>query len=442
MNTPVYDFLIQYAERDPVRLHMPGHKGRFGAPALQRAMTLDLTEITGADSLFEAEGILAESERNAASLYGTAYTFYSCGGSTLCIQTMLLLMKQQGRAVLAARNVHRAFLNTCVLLDLPVQWIYPRESDGILSGTYDLADFEAALQQQTRPACVYVTSPDYLGRMADIAGLAELCHRYHAKLLVDNAHGAHLAFLPWRCHPIQLGADYCCDSAHKMLSGLTGTAYLHVRSDIDVEPERVRDAMAMFGSTSPSYLMLASLDWCNRELASPLFRKQLEEVLDRIQQLKCRFSPRYCFVDGDPMHLTIDAAAGGFHGLELAAYLEQHEVFVEYADAFHVVLLCSAANTDRDFDILEQLLERFSPTPAESGEKYALPRPEKVCGIREAALVPQEIVPIGESSGRICAAVKVPCPPAVPIVLSGERIDARCIAVCEAYGITEISVVQ
>ena len=89
------------------------------------------------------------------------------------------------------------------------------------------------------------------------------------------------------------------------------------------------------------------------------------------------------------MHLPIDAAAGGVHGLELAAYLEQHEVFVEYADAFHVVLLCSAANTDRDFDILEQLLERFSPTPAESGEKYALPRPEKVCGIREAALAPQ-----------------------------------------------------
>ena len=150
-------------------------------------------------------GILAESEKNASSLYGTAYTFYSCGGSTLCIQTMLLLMKQQGRRVLAARNVHRAFLNACVLLDIPVQWIYPRKSDGILSGTYDLADFEAALQAQTRPACVYVTSPDYLGRMADIAGLAELCHRYHAKLLVDNAHGAHLAFLPWQCHPHSAG---------------------------------------------------------------------------------------------------------------------------------------------------------------------------------------------------------------------------------------------
>ena len=157
MNTPVYDFLINYAQQDPVRLHMPGHKGRFGAPALQKATALDITEITGADSLFEASGILAESEKNASSLYGTAYTFYSCGGSTLCIQTMLLLMKQQGRRVLAARNVHRAFLNACVLLDIPVQWIYPRKSDGILSGTYDLADFEAALQAQTRPACVYVT---------------------------------------------------------------------------------------------------------------------------------------------------------------------------------------------------------------------------------------------------------------------------------------------
>ena len=97
MNTPVYDFLTEYAQCDPVRLHMPGHKGRFGAPMLQKAAALDITEITGADSLFEASGILAESEKNAASLYGTAYTFYSCGGSTLCIQTMLLLMKQQGR---------------------------------------------------------------------------------------------------------------------------------------------------------------------------------------------------------------------------------------------------------------------------------------------------------------------------------------------------------
>lgn len=442
MKTPVYDFLTQYAAKHPVRMHMPGHKGRFGAPLLRQAAALDLTEIPEADSLFEASGILAESEKNAAFLYGAAYTFYSCAGSTLCIQTMLLLMKQEGRAVIAARNVHRAFLNTCVLLDLPVQWVYPRESDGILSGTYDPADFEAVLQELRRPACVYLTSPDYLGRMADISAFAEMCHKYHAKLLVDNAHGAHLAFLPQQCHPIRLGADYCCDSAHKMLSGLTGTAYLHVRSDIDTEENRVRDAMAVFASTSPSYLMLASLDWCNRELASPLFREQLQEVLEQVQTLKCRFSPHFVFTDGDPLHLTIDASASGCSGLELAAHLEKNSIFAEYADCYHVVLLCSAASSGADFNRLEAALETFSPKQAAVAVKYRLPRPETVCRIREAALAPQETVPVSESLGRICAAVKVPCPPAVPIVLSGERIDQNCISVCQGYGILEINVVQ
>ena len=149
---------------------------------------------------------------------------------------------------------------------------------------------------------------------------------------MDNAHGAHLAFLPNRCHPIQLGADYCCDSAHKMLSGLTGTAYLHVRSDIDATPERVRSAMAMFASTSPSYLMLASLDWCNRELASPLFRERLADVAERLQQLRCILSQKYVFADSEPMHLTIDAAASGFCGTELEAYLQNRHFILEYAD--------------------------------------------------------------------------------------------------------------
>ena len=142
------------------------------------------------------------------------------------------------------------------------------------------------------------------------------------------------------------------------------------------------------------------------------------------------------------MHLTIDACASDLDGQELAAHLEQHQVFVEYADRYHVVLLFSAASTDFDFETLEKLLENFVPTRVAAEEKFSLPRPETVCGIREAALAPQEIVPVEESIGRICAAVKVPWPPAVPIVLSGERIDRDCIAVCRGYGIAEISVVQ
>ncbi len=441
MRTPIYDFLTHYIQQNPVRLHMPGHKGRLGLPALQQAAALDLTEIAGADSLFEADGIIAESEMHAAQLFGTGATFYSCAGSTLCIQAMLMLMKQEGRTVIAARNVHRAFLNAAVLLDLSIHWIYPRESDDILSGRYDPSDFEAVLQQLGRPACIYLTSPDYLGRMADIGAFAEICHRYHAKLLVDNAHGAHLAFLSERLHPIQLGADYCCDSAHKTLSCLTGAAYLHVRNDYDLDMNRIRSAMAMFASTSPSYLILASLDWCNRELASPLFREQLGEVLTRLQKLEEEFSSRYVFCGGDLLHFSIDAAASGFPGTELADYLNRHGIVVEYADLYYVVMLFSPANTEEDFRRLEEALELFVPQQLPRKTRFQLPRPEKVCRIREAALAPQESIPVKKSLGRICAAVKVPCPPAVPIVLSGERIDENCIAVCEGYGISEINVI-
>ena len=441
MNTPVYDFLMQYTKQDLIRMHMPGHKGRLGAPTLKQAAALELTEIPGADSLFAAEGILAESEANAARLFGTSYTFYSCAGSTLCIQTMLLLMKQEGRTVIAARGVHRAFLNACALLDLPIEWVWPR-TGGVLSGSYHTEDFVAVLEKLHRPACLYVTSPDYLGNMVDIRSLSRVCRKYSAKLLVDNAHGAHLAFLPYRCHPMQLGADYCCDSAHKMLSGLTGTAYLHVNRNTMIDEKRVRDAMAMFASTSPSYLMLASLDWCNRELDSPLFRQQLDEISKQALHLRETLSEKYVFIKGEPLHLTIDAQQSGIDGTELEAFLIEQGVQPEYADAYHVVLLLSAAVRRTELEKLAHILQKFCPLKPPRTDHFQLPHPVRVCGIREAALAPQERIPIEESRGRICAAVEVPCPPAVPIVLSGERIDRQCMAVCRGYGIEFINVVK
>ena len=294
MQTPVYDFLKQYARQNPVRMHMPGHKGQAPVPELQPAFAMDLTEITGADSLFEASGILAESQQHASVLYHTAGTFYSCGGSTLCIQTMLTLMKQEQRTIIAARTVHRSFLNACLLLDLAVTWVYPNSCADLVTGTYSIADFAAALQQAQQPACIYVTSPDYLGRQQDLAALAALCRTYDARLLVDNAHGAHLAFLPDNQHPIALGADLCCDSAHKMLPCLTGTAYLHTS-----RPEyaaRIPDAMSLFGSTSPSYLLLLSLDLCNDYLeqhAKPdcLRTMQRAQALRQACAEKLAFSP-------------------------------------------------------------------------------------------------------------------------------------------------------
>ncbi|MBR6967873.1 MAG: aminotransferase class V-fold PLP-dependent enzyme [Ruminococcus sp.] len=442
METPIYDFLESYASSGILRAHMPGHKGRalYGLPG--QLFRLDITEIKGADSLFEADGIIARSERNTARLYGSAASAFSAGGSTLCIQAMLALMKQEGRRVIAVRNVHRAFLNAAALLDLDVQWILPQYSGGILTGELRLTDVEAALASGGEPACVYVTSPDYTGRMADIAALSELCCRYGARLLVDNAHGAHLAFLEENMHPIALGADMCCDSAHKMLPALTGAAVLHTSRE-EYAP-KLKQAMSLFGSTSPSYLVMASIDLCNRYIAERI-RSDISVLLPVLRSLREELSSELVFAQGDPFHITVMAAESGFDGRELAELLRVNGVECEYADSELLVLLMSPHMTAEDVAGLRAAL--LSAVSGASRSKRSRPAfemklPTMACAIREAAFAPAEEIDVEKSEGRICASVKVPCPPAVPIAVSGEIIDRSCVEMFRAYGIKTVLVVR
>lgn len=441
METPIYDFIKNYIRCKPCRMHMPGHKGQGFGDWLSAVYPLDLTEIDGADSLFEANGIIAQSEQNAAKLFGAEATVYSAGGSTLCIQAMLAMMKQEGRTVLAARNVHRSFLNACILLGLPVTWLYPETPDGILSGEITPRAVSRALTEAKGQVCVYLTSPDYLGRSADLAVIASVCKRHGAPLLVDNAHGAHLPFLAENRHPMALGATLCCDSGHKTLPVLTGGAYLHSSSE-HYTPERMKAAMALFASTSPSYLILASLDLCNRYLELRA-RHDLFSVKLRLERLQRNLSDRFVFYGGDSMHLTICAPQSGFSGDGLAAQLRQLGVSCEYAEHDFLVLLASCCTTSPDLDRLEQALSRcqpeftpHAPLPAE------LAMPELGMNPRKAALSMSEKIPVEKALGRICALPPSSCPPGVPIVASGEILTESAIKLLQRYGFFEIHVVQ
>jgi arginine/lysine/ornithine decarboxylase len=355
---------------------------------------------------------------------------------------MLAIMKMEGRRVIAARNVHRAFLNGAVLLGLDVTWIMPKYSGGILSGELSLEDVERELSVHDKPACLYVTSPDYTGKTADIAALAELCHRFGARLLVDNAHGAHLAFFEKNLHPIALGADLCCDSAHKMLPALTGGAYLHT-SCKEYAP-MLKQAMSFFGSTSPSYLIMASLDLCNRYISENI-RDDIKSALPQILALRESFEGRLVFADGDPFHITIKASESGYCGTELAEHLRSHGVECEYADNELVVLLMSPFSADLDYVRLRAALESAvaeASRISSVSRKIELKLPQMAMAIREAALEPSEEIPVEKAEGRICASVKVPCPPAVPIAASGEVIDRDCIGLFRAYGIKTVLVVK
>ena len=253
MSTPICDFVRGYCESVAVRLHMPGHKGRgeLGCEAL------DITEVAGADDLACPEGIILESEENTTELFGSRHTFYSTGGSSQCVKAMLHLayiFRPEGATnrVLAARNAHKSFLHGCALLGLEPVWLYPDAPSPLCSCPVSREALERALDAGERPCAVYITSPDYLGGVQDIAALAEVCHARGVPLLVDNAHGAYLKFLAPSRHPLDLGADMCCDSAHKTLPVLTGGAYLHVAKGAMAAYEaEARHSLAVFGSSSP-----------------------------------------------------------------------------------------------------------------------------------------------------------------------------------------------
>ena len=423
---------------------MPGHKGRgpLGCEAW------DLTEISGADSLYEAAGIIAESEENAAALFGSAATFYSTEGSTQCVKAMLFLALQNRPAgtppvILAARNVHKSFVHAAALLDFEPLWLWPEEGTSSLCACPVAAEgLDRALSAlDAPPAAVYITSPDYLGNMADIPALAEVCRRYKTPLLADNAHGAYLRFLSPSRHPLDLGADLACDSAHKTLPVLTGGAYLHISKTAPAAfRENARAALALFGSTSPSYLTLASLDLCSRYL-SENYPARLAEAVRRLEALGKTLSANGWQVEpSDPLRLTLRAPSG-LTGLDLADRLRRGGAECEYADRDFLVLMTTPENTPEDLARVSAALGE-NRAPAAPAVSLPLAKGERVLSIREALFAPQESVPAEESLGRVCGAPTVGCPPAVPIAVSGERIGPEALALFRYYGVKRVDVLK
>ena len=437
MNTPVADFVQRYAKAGTARLHMPGHKGR----CFLGCEPWDITEIHGADALYEAEGILAESEQNAAALFGSQRTCYSTEGSSQCIRAMLYLAvaASGSHTVVAARNVHRAFVSAAALLDLEIRWLWPEESRSLCGCPISPAQLEETLHSLSEPpAAVYLTSPDYLGGMAEIPALAQVCHQHGTLLLVDNAHGAYLRFLQPSLHPLDLGADLCCDSAHKTLPVLTGGAYLHLSPTAPAQlAPLAKSALGLFGSTSPSYLTLASLDLCNRYLAEG-YPQRLAEAVERLAELRERLTAAGWRVEpSDPLRVTV-AAPRGVTGQELAGQLRRQGVECEYADRDFLVLMATPENTPEE---LAQAAAALGQCPGEANPpQLPLARGERACSIRQAAFAPRETVDAAHSLGRVCGLPAVGCPPAIPIAVSGERITPEALALFAYYGIEQVEV--
>ena len=394
---------------------------------------------------FCADGIIRESEQNASRLFG-ATTFYSTEGSSLSIRAMVyLLALSKGRRphILAGRNAHKAFVSAIALIDADVEWLCDKDSS-YLSCKISAESVASRIDAMpTMPDAVYITSPDYLGNVSDIAGIAKVCHERGVLLLVDNAHGAYLAFLDKSMHPIALGADMCTDSAHKTLPALTGGAYLHISENApDVFATNAKNALSLFGTTSPSYLILESLDRVNAYV-NGAYRTELASCVNSVLNLKKQLEQiGYILVGDEPMKLTIAAKTYGYFGYELAKHLEDNGIIPEFADPDFLVLMptpcLNNASFDRIFSVLNKLprREKIDILPPK------LTLPQRALSVREATLSMHEEVPVEKAKGRILAAVTVGCPPAVPIVVSGEVIDRDAIECFKYYGIKACQAVK
>lgn len=442
MKTPIVDFVEHYKKSGVLRFHMPGHKGK----RLIGCEENDITEISGADVLYSAGGIISESQKNAAELFGSAATFYSAEGSTLAIKAMLALVCENvfGRRprVLAGRNAHKAFVYGCALLDIDADWIYGESADicecNITPEMLEkrLADYKSL------PDAVFLTSPDYLGNELDIKRIAEVCDNFNIPLLVDNAHGAYLRFLESNRHPINLGAAMCCDSAHKTLPVLTGGAYLHISEKGREYIDSAERCLSIFASTSPSYLILQSLDMCNKQLSFG-YASKIQKCAKRLDALKEELRLNgFSFIGSEPLKLTVNAKAIGYSGMQLAEILRSRKIECEFSDENYVVFMFTPNNSQKDFAVLKKALLGVEKRPAKSTENVILKPSQRVITIREAVLSKSETVSIENAIGRVCATPTVSCPPAVPIVVSGEEITKNSVEIFKLHGIEKADVVK
>ncbi|MDO4173434.1 MAG: aminotransferase class V-fold PLP-dependent enzyme [Eubacteriales bacterium] len=425
----LYQALKRQAAQKAARFHMPGHKGRPILPELNHPFIIDYTEIAGTGNLYAGDEPILSAERAAARYYGAHDCLFLTGGSTQALQTAIAAAVPAGGMLVVDRNCHKAAAHAMALLDLTPVFVVPEPLDETgLPGLLAPQAVERALQRTPQAAAVLVTSPNYYGVMQDIPALAAVCHAHGVPLLVDAAHGAHLK-AAGRRSPIEEGADLAAVSTHKTLPALGQSALLLSSGRIPFDT--LLETAPLFGTSSPSYVLLASIDlaraWlegkgaqayaaCARRVAA--LRREIgrETVFSALQEGETTL---------DPCRLTICCRGTNVTGHRLSDILHtQFGVDAEMADHDHVVFICTGADTERDYSRLMGALrhEQFIRRAVEAKPLRPFPKPERVCSVRAAWFGKRKRVPLSQAAGEICARPVTPYPPGVPLLYPGEKI--------------------
>ena len=458
-STPLLDALIEYAERGIIRFHMPGHRGgQGGSPRLREwlgpALALDITGVLGLDDLHQAEGVLGQAQRLAARAFGADHSFFLVNGTSAGVHAMILTTCRPGDKIIVARNLHKSALAGLLLAGAHPVYVQPEidPAFGMAMGV-DPRRVAKTLAAHPDARAVMLASPTYYGITSDIAALAHLAHERGIPLLVDEAHGPHFRFHPELPEPaLDAGADAAAQGIHKILSGLTQASMLHVRGNL-IDVTRLKYVLQILQSTSPSYLLMASLDAARAQMVA-YGRELWEEALYLARMLRHGVQALPGFRTfgreraGDPgshdvdlTKVTVNVTGLGISGPQAEHLLRyRYGIQAEMSDLGNLLFIVSYGNTHQDVQRLLSALRDMasmqdmsvepSPTPPQPGAvpPTALPPlpplPPLEVLPREAFSRPSHPVALEESLDRISAETVTCYPPGIPVVCPGERITA------------------
>ena len=437
MPTPLYDALRKYADREPVRYHMPGHKGQPFPPAdLKWLAPIDVTELPETGNLYEAGEPFDSAQALWAEIFGFDQCQFLTGGSTMGVHTGLALCARPGERVLMDRCCHRSAFNALALLDLEPVWldrIWLRSEN--LPGPVSPGAVEQALEECPDIKTVCITSPTYAGVLSNVGAISQIVHAHSGRLFVDGAHGAHLPFLGlapfW-------GADVVSVSAHKTLPAMGQSALLFASG---FDPDLLRRTASVFGTSSPSYPMLASLDVV-RDWMVNWGTEKYRQVAVRVAELRQAFPSLtdrpYSGFSLDPTRFVLKVKDGP----AFVRTLRERGYVPEMEDGGHVVFICTCQDTGKTIPYLAAQLEELQDMMGDCPPISAPPLPEQVLSPRQALFAPSRVRPLEDCEGEVAACQIAPYPPGVPVVAPGERISKKELAYLKKIGYNMLSEVR
>lgn len=440
---PLYEALIHYKNTNPISFHVPGHKSGtvLNNPhqnLFQELLKIDATEISGLDDLHSPEGVIKEAEELLATLYQVKESFFLVNGSTVGNLAMILSVCEKDDVILVQRNCHKSVLNALKLAKVKPVFLEPDYSPEWKTATgVSKETVERAIYLYPDAKAIVLTYPNYYGMVYDLKSIIDFAHFHNIPVLVDEAHGPHFIIgEPFPPSAIRLGADMVVHSAHKTLPAMTMGSYLHINSD-RVNPVKVKEYLQMLQSSSPSYVIMASLDLARNYLAT-YQRNDIEYLQKKISNFKKELSTiqsikvlEYPVSHGDTLRVTIQSRSK-LNGFELQKKFEEKGIYTELADPYNVLLILPLLKENENYPLAEasrKIKELLEEIPYRSIEDETIISTGKISELaipyEKLSKIENEVIPIAEAAGQVCAETIIPYPPGIPLLLMGELITAE-----------------